>query len=90
MLKYIEFALGVVLDTWEFAIVALCAGPLVWFFGVVGVLPRFEFWTSVYVALWAYTLFVVAYEMIRHEIEERARRKAALFLFNRRKRFRLL
>ncbi len=79
MIKYIEFGVRVLLDTWEAGLCSIGAAVLLWAFGLGGVVPQFELQTLLYIGLWLYTMYAVAYEMVRHWLEERARLRAALF-----------
>lgn len=70
MMKFLEFVVRIWLDTWEASLCSLGVAMLLWAFGLGGVIPQFELQTTLYVALWLYVMYAVAYEMICHKVEE--------------------
>lgn len=70
MVKFFESAIHVTLNSLEMIAIAICAGAILWFFGLVGVAPYFEYWTAVYIILFFFVMFSVAGDMIRRGVEE--------------------
>ena len=70
MVKFFEFVLRIMLDTWEAGLCSLGAAMLLWAFGLGKVVPQFELQTLLYIGLWLYVVYAVAYEMLRHKVEE--------------------